>query len=327
MRAAFFRRRGLLLGLASAFTLLAQPLPALAQVNPATPVRIVVPYPAGSTPDSLARILSEGLTKRINRPVVIDNRAGASGMIGAKFVSDAAPDGNTLLMFTPAWPAARIFQKTPPVPVPDGLEPVTIVAEGAFSLVGSGKFQVNTFDELISHARANPGKVNFATVGQSDIHLYLLLMQKEKNFTMEGIQYKGSSEYLPDLVSNNVQVAITPPYTVLPFVKDGKMRVLAVSGDNRMSIYPDAPTFKELGLPQIHNNWFTLFAPRNTSPELVSKLNADFVALIRSPEIAKRIQEIYFDPVGSSAEAARQIITTEIKEWSSLARSVGVEPQ
>lgn len=307
--------------------LLGSPLGALAQNYPEKPVKIVVPYPVGSTPDALSRIIAEGLSKRIGQAVVVENKPGAGGMIGAKSVSESTPDGNTLLMFTPAWSAAKVFQLKPLVPVPEGLEPVTIVAEGAFALTSSAKFAPRSFDEFVTYARANPGKVNFATVGLGDTHLYLLLMQKERGFKMEAVQFKGSAEFVAAQVANDVQVAIAPPYSMLPLVKDGRLRVLAMSGNTRSALYPDAPTFRELGLPQIRNNWFSLFAPRQTPPALVQKLNADITALIKSPDISKRIQDLYFEPVGSSAEQLRQRINAEITEWTALARSAGIQPE
>lgn len=315
------RRRALLLSLA----LLAGP--SLAQAQSDRPVKIVVPYPAGSTPDALARILSEALAKRLQQTVLVENKPGAGGMIGAKAVSEAAPDGHTLLMYTPAWSAAKVFQAKPLVSVPDGLEPVTLVAEGAFAFTASGGFAPKSFEEFVQYAKAHPGKVNFATTGLGDNYLYLLLMQKARDFKMEAITYKGSAEYIAAMISNDVQVAITPQYSMLPLVKDGKLRILAVSGETRSAVYPEVPTFKELGIPQIRNNWFSVFAPRNTPPALVNKLNAELVALIKTPEVSKRIQSIYFEPVGSSAEQLRQRIHTEITEWTSLARSVGIEPQ
>lgn len=317
------RRRAVALSLA----LMALPLATSAQGYPERAVKIVVPYPSGSTPDALARIVSEQLSRRIGQSVIVENKPGVGGMLGAKTVSEAAPDGHTLLMFTPAWSAAKVFQAKPLVPVPDGLEPITLVAEGAFAFTSSGAFAARNFDEFVVYAKAHPGKVNFATTGLGDNYLYLLLMQREKGFRMEPIQYKGSAEYVAAMVSNDVQVAITPQYSMLPLVKDGKLRILAVSGNARSKVYPDVPTFKELGMPQIRNNWFGIFAPRGTSQALVKRLNTDLAAVIQSPEAAKRIQDIFFEPVGSSAEQFRQRISTEISEWTTLARSAGISPQ
>ncbi|PUE50567.1 hypothetical protein B9Z47_02090 [Limnohabitans sp. 2KL-1] len=313
--------------LLSSAMLLSSSLSAMAQGYQNRPIKIVVPYPAGSTPDALARIVGESLAKRISQPVIVENKPGAGGMIGAKAVSEASPDGTTLLMFTPAWSAAKVFQAKPLIPVPEGLEPVMMVAEGAFALTAAGAMPAKTFDQFVAYAKANPGKVNFATTGLGDNYLYLLLMQREKAFKMDAIQYKGSADYVAALVSNDVQVAITPQYSMLPLVRDGKLRVLAVSGDTRSKAYPDAPTFKELGLPQIRNNWFALFAPRNTPATLVSKLNEDLVAVVKSPEVSKRVKEIYFEPIGSSAEQMRQRISTEITEWTALVQSAGIQPQ
>ena len=169
--------------------------------------------------------------------------------------------------------------------------------------------------------------MNVGTTGQGDGLLYSLHIQQEKGIKFEAIQYKGSTEYITAMLANDVQLGFTPQFTILPHVKDGKLKILAVTGNKRSKIFPDVPTFSELGLPKVRNNWFSLFAPRGTSPELVEKLNADLTAVIKSPEISKRIQDIYFDPVGSSAEQLRTRINTEIQEWSSLAKQVGIEPQ
>jgi tripartite-type tricarboxylate transporter receptor subunit TctC len=316
------RRTGLILSAA----LLALPLAATAQTYPGRPVKLVVPYPPGSTPDALARIVAESLSVRIKQPVIIDNKGGAGGMIGAKAVSDAAPDGNTLLMFTPAWPAAKIFIKKPLVSVPDGLEPVTMVADGSIAFTAAGALPAKGFNEMVSYAKAHPGKVNFATTGLGDSLLYAHIIQREKGIKFEAIQYKGSAEYIAAMMANDVQLAFTPVYSMLPYVKDGKLKILAVTGDKRAKALPDVPTFAELGLPQVRNNWFALFAPRGTPSALVEKLNADLTAVIKSPEISKRIQDIYFEPVGSSAAQLRQRIQSDIDEWSALAKQVGIEP-
>jgi len=307
--------------------LLVAPFVVQAQNYPGKLVKIVVPYPPGSSPDALARILSEGLEKIIKQTVVVENRPGAGGMIGAKFVSDAAPDGNTLLMYTPAWSAAKVFMKAPPVSVPDGLEPVTLVAEGRFALTAAGALPGKNFNDMVSYAKANPGKLNFATTGLGDSLLYFHNMQIEKGIRIETIQYKGSAEYAPALMRNDVQLAFTPEFSMLPFVKDGKLKVLAVTGDTRSKVYPDAPTFIELGLPKIRNNWMSIFAPRGTPSALVNRINADLISIIKSPEGSKRIQDIFFEPVASSPEQLRRRINTEIEEWTALANTVGISPQ
>ena len=298
-----------------------------AQDYPGRPVKIVVPYPPGSSPDALARILAEQLARRINQTVTVENKPGAGGMIGAKAVSEAAPDGNTLLMFTPAWSAARVFMKKPPIAVPEALEPVTLVGEGRFAFTAAGALPARGFDEMVAYARANPGKLNFATTGLGDSLLYFHAMTTEKGIKIETVQYKGSAEYVAALISNDVQLAFTPEYSMLPHVREGRLRVLAVTGETRSKAYPDVKTFNELGLPMVRNNWMGLFAPQGTPAALVQKINGDLTALIRSPEVSKRIQDIYFEPVGSTPEQFRRRIETEITEWSALARKVGIEPQ
>ncbi|MEN9887187.1 MAG: hypothetical protein RL758_1765 [Pseudomonadota bacterium] len=314
-------------GLFLSFVLLALPMASQAQNYPSRPVKIIVPYPPGSSPDALARIVSDNLTKVINQPVIVENKPGAGGMIGAKFVSEAPPDGSTLLMYTPAWSAAKVFMKKPPIPVPEGLEPVTLVAEGRFALTAAGSLPARNFDEMVAHAKAHPGKLNFATTGLGDSLLYFHSMQLDRGFKMETIQYKGSAEYVAAMIANDVQLAFTPEYSMLAHVKEGKLKVLAVTGDKRSRVYPDVKTFNELGLPRIRNNWFSLFAPPGTPPAVVGRLNADLVALLKSPDVSRRIQDIYFEPVGSSADQLRSRIQSEIEEWSVLARKIGIEPQ
>lgn len=303
------------------------PWAANAQDYPARPVKIVVPYPPGSSPDALARIISEQLSRAIKQTVVVENKPGAAGMIGAKSVSEAAPDGSTLLMYTPAWPATKIFVKKPAIAVPEGLEPVTLVAEGRFAFVGSGALAATNFSELMAHAKANPGKLNFATTGPGDALLYFETLKAEKEIKVETIQYKGSSQYLTALMANEVQLGFPPDYTTLPLVRDGKLKAYALTGDKRSSAYPNVPTFKELGLPNIRGPWMALFAPRGTPAALVNKLNADLTAIIKSTDGSKRIQDISFEPVGSSAEQLRRRVQNDIEQWSVLAKKIGIEAE
>lgn len=323
-RSSFLRATLAVLAWAASAT---APLTALAQNYPNRALRIVVPYPPGSSPDALARIVGEHLGRQIGQNIIVENRAGAGGMIGAKAVSEAPTDGATLLMYTPAWSAARVFIKNPPIPVPEGLEPVTMVAEGRFVFMASAALPARDFNEMVAHARANPGKLNFATTGLGDSLLYFHDLAAEKGLKIETVQYKGSAEYVSALFANDVQLAFTPEYSMLPHVRAGKMKPLAITGATRSRAYPDTPTFDELGLPRVRNNWFALFAPRGTPAEIVARQNADLTAVIRSADVSRRIRELYFEPTASSAEQLRRRIDTEIDEWTRLARKVGIEPQ
>lgn len=245
-RSSFLRATLAVLAWAASAT---APLTALAQNYPNRALRIVVPYPPGSSPDALARIVGEHLGRQIGQNVIVENRAGAGGMIGAKAVSEAPTDGATLLMYTPAWSAARVFIKNPPIPVPEGLEPVTMVAEGRFVFMASAALPARDFNEMVAHARANPGKLNFATTGLGDSLLYFHDLAAEKGLKIETVQYKGSAEYVSALFANDVQLAFTPEYSMLPHVRAGKMKPLAITGATRSRAYPDTPTFDELGAP------------------------------------------------------------------------------
>jgi tripartite-type tricarboxylate transporter receptor subunit TctC len=300
---------------------------ALAKGYTDRPVKIVVPYPPGSTPDALARIVDDKLGETLGQVVTVENKPGAGGMLGARQVSTATPDGTTLLMFTAAWPASKIFVKKPLVSFPEGLTPLTLVAEGRAVFMASKDLPAASFNEMITYARSNPGKLNFATTGLGDSLLYFHTIQKHKGVKIETIQYKGSAEYIPALVSNDVQLAWTPEYSMLPLVKDGKMKPLAVTGDKRSTVYPDVPSFAELGLPMVRNNWFALFGPKGMSPQLAQQVGSELARLIQQPDVRKRIEEIYFEPVGSTPEVLRERLEKDYSEWSELARSVGIQPQ
>lgn len=290
-------------------------------------MRIVVPYPPGSSPDAMARILSEGLSAKINQSVVVENKPGASGMIGARDISTSPQNGTDLLVYTPAWSAAKIFLRQPPIPIPDGLAPVRLIGEGRFALTVTAELPVDSFEEFAAYARSRPGELNFATTGLGDAYLYFHELSRAAGIKMEPVQFKGSAEYLPALISNNVQVALAPEYTALPFVKEGRLKVLAISGDKRSPAYPDTPTFTELGYPLIRNLWIGVFASPQTPAPLLDRIGRDLGEVIANPDIQKKIKQIYFDPINGDRQAFAQRIGTEIRDWQKLADNVGITPQ
>ena len=308
-------------------TLLALPLAASAQDYPTRTVKFVVPYPAGSSPDMLARLIGEHLGRRIKQTVIIENKAGAGGMIGAKSVADSPADGNSLLMYTPAWPAQKIFVKKPLLPVPEGLKPVTLVATGRLALVAAQALPARSFAEMVSYAKAHPGKLNYATTGPSDVLLDFEILKHATGIKLEHIQYKGAAPIITALVANEVQLGLQAESTTEGFVKEGKLKVFGVTGDTRSTVYPEAPTFKELGLPTIRSNWMAIFVHSGTSDDMVARLNADLVAVIKSPEVNKRIAAAHFEPVASSPEQLGQRVQTDIADWSAIAAAVGILPE
>lgn len=244
---------------------------AQAQTYPNRPVRLVVPYAAGGGTDLLARYVAERLSKRIAQPVVVDNRPGANGLIGAKFVSDSAPDGNTLVMVTPGWPATPVFVKASPVEVPQGLVPVALLAEGRFVLAAGAGAPFATFRDFVAYGKANPGKINYASGGVGDALLLMENVRISNHFDMARINYPGGARTITALLSDEVHLAIVPENIARGHAATGKMRILAVSGAQRSPGLADVPTFAELGFPAGRNNWFALMAARGTQrlPRLV----------------------------------------------------------
>lgn len=307
--------------------LLALPLAGKAQDYPTRPVRFVVPYPAGSSPDMLARLIGEHLGRRIKQTVIIDNKAGAAGMIGARSIADSPADGNTLLMYTPAWPAQKIFVKKPLLPVPEGLKPVTLVATGRLALVAAQALPATNFSEMVGYAKAHPGKLNYATTGPGDVLLDFEILKRATGIKVEHIQYKGAALIITALVANEVQLGLQAEATTEAFVKEGKLKVFGVTGETRSAVYPDAPTFNELGLPKIRSNWMGIFVHSGTHGDTVSRLNADLVAVIKSAEVSKRMAAVHFEPVASTPEQLGQRVQSDIADWTAIAAAVGIQPE
>lgn len=300
---------------------------AFAQQYPNRPVRIVVPYAAGGATDVLTRHVAEKLAKRINQPVVVENKPGANGLIGAKFVSDAAPDGSTLVVVTPGWPATPVFVKSSPVEVPGGLEPVALLAEGRFVLAAGTAAPFSTFAEFVAYGRANPGKINYASGGVGDSLLLMENVRISNRFEMTRITYPGVARTITALLANEVHLAIVPENVARQHASAGKMRILAISGPARSSTSPEVPTFAELGFPAGRNNWFALMAARGTSPELAARIHADIAAVMADPDSVRKAADLAMLVRVTSPEELRQLVARSITEYKAIADQAGIKPE
>ena len=315
----------LLLGGASALSTLAQP--ALAQY-PARPIRIVVPFPAGSATDAITRILAQSVTAAIGQSVLADNKAGADGAIAASEVMHAAPDGYTLLMATNSpMSVVPAMRKVPPYdPVAD-FAPISDIGRYTFFLYANAGVPFKTLQEMIAHAKANPGKLNYATGNTTGIASFAQ-MNSLAGIDMAHIPYKGEPAGVTDLVANRVQLMFATITTGGAHVRDGKLRAIATSLPRRSPAFPEVPTMAEAGMPQFSIvSWAGLFAPAKTPKAIVERLNREFVAAMKRPEVIAAMDKQAFFPSTSTPEQLGVYVKEQKESYARILRAAGVQPE
>ena len=284
--------------------------PAAAQTYPTRPVNLVVPFPAGGTTDALARALGQELAKSLGQPVVVENKPGAGATLGADYVAKATPDGYTLLMGAVHHTIATSVYRNLQYDFQKDFAPVTTVALVPNILVVNPKVPAQNVEELLVLARKTPGKMTFGSNGVgTGQHLIGAQFQEAGDVILLHVPYKGSGPLTTDLLGGQIDMSFDTITPVLPHVKSGKLRALAVTTDQRSAALPDVPTLAEAGLKGFNmGTWFGVLAPAGTPPDVVARLNTEMVKVIKSPEFGKRMAEIGAVPIGnSSAEMARQI--------------------
>jgi tripartite-type tricarboxylate transporter receptor subunit TctC len=301
---------------------------AQAPAYPTKPIRLVVPFPAGGTTDILARAAAQKLTEAWGQPVVVDNRPGAGGNIGSELVAKAAPDGYTLEMGTVGTHAinASLYAKMPYDHVKDFF-PVILVAGVPNVLVVHPSVPVNSVAELIAYAKANPGKLNFASSGNgTSIHLSAELFKVMSGVQMAHVPYKGSAPAVQDLLGGQVQLMFDNLPSALPHIKGGKLRALAVTSAQRAPVLPDVPTIAEAGLPGFEaSSWFGVLAPAGTPPAIVAKLNAEIAKWLASPEAKEKLQAQGANVAGGPPEEFAKHIAAETAKWAKVVKESGAK--
>ena len=293
---------------------------------PAKPVRLVVPFPPGGTTDILARAVAQKLSEAWGQQVVVDNHPGAGGNIGSDIVAKAAPDGYTLLMGTVGTHAINpsLYAKMPYNHVKD-FAPVILVAGVPNVLVVNPSVPAQSVQELIAYAKANPGKLNFASSGNgTSIHLSGELFKTMTGTQMTHVPYKGSAPALTDLVGGQVQLMFDNLPSSLAFIKAGKLRALAVTSAARSTALPDVPTLAESGLPGFEaSSWFGVLAPAGTPHDIVSKLNGAIAAWLASPEARDNLAAQGAIAAGGSPDAFARHIDAETAKWAKVVKASG----
>ena len=312
-------------GLALAAMLAALPQ-ADAQDYPSRPVKIIVPFPAGGTADVMPRLIGEWLSRKWGQPVVVENRTGAAGNIGAEAVAKAEPDGYTLLSAPP--PPLVINQNLYPKLGFDPSEFVPIVIMGRVpnALVVNPKLPLNSVAEVIAYAKANPGKLTSATQGNGTTsHLTSELFQMMADLKFQHVPYRGSAPALTDLVAGSVDLMFDNLGVSLPLVKGGQLKLLGVATPKRMASLPDVPTIAET-LPGFESAaWFAIVAPPKTPQAVVDKINADVNEALRQSDIVQRLTQLSAEPIGGTPQATAAYMREEIERWHKVIKAANVK--
>ena len=307
---------------------LAFPLLAAEQAYPSKPIRLVVPFPAGGSLDVVARAIGQKLTEAWGQPVVIDNRPGAGGNIGADLVAKSAPDGYTILEGALSTHAVNVslYAKMPYDPIKD-FAPITLVAVTPNVLVLNASYPVNSVPELLAYARANPGKLSFGSGSNGSAgHLAGELFKTEAGVDMVHIPYKGGAPALQALLAGDTQLMFDNLANSAAQLKAGKLKALAVTTAKRSSLMPELPTLSETGLPGFDiYTWWGFMAPAGTPKEVVAKWNAEVTKILNSPEMKAFFAQQGAEPAPDSPEQFAALIRSEINKYAKIVKQSGAK--
>jgi tripartite-type tricarboxylate transporter receptor subunit TctC len=300
---------------------------ALAQVYPSKPIRLIVPFAAGGGNDNVARLVGKRLADSLGQPVVIDNRPGAGGVVGAELAAKAAADGYTLFLGGVGSHAINpnLHQKLPYDPIKD-FAPVELLAQAPLVLVVHPSVPARNIAEFVAYARAHPGKLNFASNGNgSSSQLAAVMFDSMAGVDMVHVPYKGLSPALTDLLAGEVQLMFSSVVAILPHIKAGKVRALAVTGAKRMPSLPELPTIAESGFPGYEaSSWYGILAPAGTPREIVAKLNAELSRALEQPEVRASLLAEGAEPAGGSPERFAAHIRSEKERLGKLIRDAKI---
>jgi tripartite-type tricarboxylate transporter receptor subunit TctC len=299
---------------------------AAAETWPAKPVRIIVPFPPGSSPDLVARMLTDMLAQALGQPVIVENKPGAGGNLGTGLVAKAAPDGYTLGLSIPGPLAVNtvLYKKMEYDPFKD-LAPITLVALSPNVLVVDPKLGVNTVKEFIDYVKARPGKLNYGSIGNgSASHLTMELLKMRSGMDIVHVPYPGSPQVNTAILSGQVQAGFVVPATAMPLAQAGRLKLLAVTSSVRSVVIPELPTVAEAGFPGFESSaWIGMVAPAKTPKPIVERLSRELATIIRSQEVREKMLRIYFQPVGTAPEGLSNLMRAERDRWAKVIKQSG----
>jgi len=295
---------------------------------PSRPLKFIVVAPAGSSLDVIARLIGDKLKDRLGQPVVVDNKPAAGGTAGTGEVAKSPPDGYTLVMSYngPLAFGPYLYSKLPYDPQKD-LAPVIITTNQPNLLVVNAGVPVNNVQELIAFAKANPGKFNYASVGNgSSSHLTMEWLKTKAGFDALHVPFNGAPPALTSVLAGDTQALFTVPTVLIPHVKAGKLKALAVTGRTRYALLPDVPTMMEAGVKDFEANaWNGVLVAGGTPPEIVARLNQEIDAILKDPEVKAKLNTAGLDPVGGPPQAFRDLIRSESERWGPVIKATGAK--
>ncbi len=317
--------------LSAALALAAFPLQAQAQAQawPSQPIRFIVPFTPGTGIDIIARTAGPRLAERLGQPVVVENRAGASGNIGTELVAKAKPDGHTILVTASTFVSNRsLFKNLPYDPAKD-FAPITLAAWGTLLVAAHPSTSFSSVPELIAAAKANPGKLNYGSPGVgTPHHLAMELFKNTAGIFVTHIPYKGTAGAVTDLLGGQIHLMFLPIHVALPQVRAGKLKALAVGSPKRSALAPELPTLAEGGFPGVESDiWYAFFAPQGTPREIVARLNLELTSVLALPEIRTSFQTQGLVPVASTPEEVRALVDKDLAKWDRVVREAKISPE
>ena len=305
------------------------PIAAFAQY-PNKPIRWVVPYTGGGITDVVTRVVTQKMSGPLGQPIIVDNRPGANSILGSDLVAKANPDGYTMLTVIAGYAAnVTLYQGKLPFDPLKGLVPVSLAGIAPLIMTANVNFPPKDVKELIAYAKANPGKVNFGSSGiGAAAHLTTELLKQTTGIDMVHIPFKGTAPALTAEMSGDIQILVDVPSTLMPHVRGGKIKALAMFSRERLASYPDIPTLSQAGGPPIESSTWVLFmAPGGTPKAIVDRMAAETAKAINESEIKGRFSEIGIIPVGNTAEQAAKFLDDEIAKWAKVINTAGVKAE
>jgi len=302
----------------------------MAQGYPVKPVRYVVPFPAGASPDLIARLVTERFARAWGQQVIVDNRAGAGGTLGAAFAAKSPPDGYTLFQCNIASSAIApsLYAKLPYDPLRD-FAPISLIGTSASVVVVHPSLPVRTMKEFVAYARAHPGKLSYGTsAAGTSPQLAMELVKLTAKIDVVHVAYKGAPQALTDVIGGQIPVSAQTAPAVLPAIEAGRVRALAVTSIKRVPQLPAVPTLDETVLPGFEvNTWYGLCAPAATPAPVLEKVHAELLAVLRLPEIRQRFTDMVIEIAPTSPAEFGQFIRTDIARWAKVIRDAGIPLQ
>jgi len=301
-----------------------------AQTYPSRPIRLIVPFAPGGSADLVARLVGHEMSQSWGQQVVVENKPGASGMIGNDFVAKSAPDGYTLTIGTlgPFAVNQTLYDKVPYDNVRD-FAPITLTGISSHILVAHPSIPVQNVGELVALAKRRPGQLTFASSGTGNAtHLTFELFKARAGIDIVHVPYKGGGPAMADLIGGQVAFSFASMASAVPFVQSGRLRPIAVSGAQRSALFPDVPTVAESGLPGFASeDWQGILAPAKTSPDVVMKLNGEIARILALPEVKQKLTAAGFDPKPSTPQWFAEFIQAETLKWARLLKQSGIKLQ